>query len=85
MLDDANYRPDQDIYVDVKAEKNSYLAFQAIDQGALLLGFDEFGLTRKQVQEDLASYVDADEENRLDLIHVRIMLIVVIIGTICRG
>ncbi|XP_001647863.2 CD109 antigen [Aedes aegypti] len=69
MLDDANYRPDQDIYVDVKAEKNSYLAFQAIDQGALLLGFDEFGLTRKQVQEDLASYVDADEENRLDLIH----------------
>lgn len=68
-LDEETYRPDQDFYVDIVAEKDSYVAFQAVDQGALLLGHEEFGLTKENVLMDLDRYVrDEDEDNSVDLI-----------------
>lgn len=63
------YRPDQDLYIDIKAAPDSYIAFQAIDQGTLLLGHDKFGLTRDEVLDELEKYVSEDS-NDLDIIHV---------------
>ncbi|XP_062554994.1 thioester-containing protein 1 allele R1-like [Armigeres subalbatus] len=70
ILDEQNgeYRPNQDLHIDIKAASDSYIAFQAIDQGALLLGHDKFGLTRDEVLDELEKYVSEDS-NDLDIIH----------------
>nr|XP_029714407.1 alpha-1-macroglobulin-like isoform X2 [Aedes albopictus] len=55
-LEENTFQPDQDVEIHVNAEKDSYVAFQGIDQGALLLGYEEFGLTKAHVLEDLYEY-----------------------------
>ncbi|XP_053693028.1 thioester-containing protein 1 allele R1-like [Sabethes cyaneus] len=64
-LDAEEYQPGQDFYVDVKAAKDSYIAFGAIDQSALLLGRSGHNLAEKDVLTDLALY-GSTEPNEFD-------------------
>lgn len=56
-LDDDDYVPGQDIYVDLQAANDSYVAFHAIDQSVLHLGGqNEHAFTRDDVLSDLKLY-----------------------------
>lgn len=56
-LDDDDYLPGQDIYVDLQAANDSYVAFHAIDQSVLHLGGrNEHAFTRDDVLSDLKQY-----------------------------
>ncbi|XP_053694604.1 thioester-containing protein 1 allele R1-like [Sabethes cyaneus] len=55
-LDAEEYRPGQHFHVDVKAAKDSYVAFTAIDQSLFLMGHTGHDLTEKDVLNDLALY-----------------------------
>lgn len=63
-----DYTPRQDIYVDVKAANDSYIAFHAIDQSVLHLGRDGHVFSREDVLEDLSKY-GATEANEFDPFH----------------
>lgn len=65
-LDEESYRPDQDIYVEGKAQSDSIVIFQAIDQSALLLGHTEYGITKQGILDDLDQYNNNGEDNALD-------------------
>ncbi|XP_029733192.2 thioester-containing protein 1 allele S3-like [Aedes albopictus] len=54
--EEYKFQPDQVVELHVKAEKDSYVALQAIDQGALQLGYEGFGITKAHVFEDLDEY-----------------------------
>lgn len=55
-LDDDDYLPGQDIYVDLQAANDSYVAFHAIDQSVLYLGRTGHAFTRDDVLGDLKQY-----------------------------
>uniref|UniRef100_A0A8D8DI20 TEP1-F n=1 Tax=Culex pipiens TaxID=7175 RepID=A0A8D8DI20_CULPI len=63
-----DYHPGQDIYVDLKAANDSYIAFHAIDQSVLHLGRDGHVFSRDDVLEDLSQY-GATEANEFDPFH----------------
>lgn len=65
-LDEESYRPDQEIYVEGKAQSDSIVVFQAIDQSALLLGHTEYGLTAEGVLDDLDEYSGEDRDSSMD-------------------
>nr|XP_019545534.2 pregnancy zone protein-like [Aedes albopictus] len=65
-LEEYTFQPDQDVEINVKAEKDSYVAFQGIDQGALLLGQEGFGLTKEHVLEDLNEYTPYHGDLNID-------------------
>ncbi|XP_058818752.1 thioester-containing protein 1 allele R1-like [Topomyia yanbarensis] len=67
-LDTDEYRPGQDIYVDVEAASDSYVAFAAIDQSVLLLGREGHDFTKSDVMKDLALY-GATDGNEYDPFH----------------
>ncbi|XP_055547416.1 thioester-containing protein 1 allele S3-like [Wyeomyia smithii] len=64
-LDTEQYIPGQNFYVDVKGAKDSYIAFAAIDQSALLLGRSGHDITEKDVLNELALY-GSTEPNEFD-------------------
>lgn len=55
-LDDDDYLPGQDIYVDLQAANDSYVAFHAIDQSVLHLGRNGHAFTQDDVLRDLKQY-----------------------------
>ncbi|XP_062715310.1 thioester-containing protein 1 allele R1-like [Aedes albopictus] len=55
-LEEHTVQPNQYIEIAVTAAEDSYVAFQAIDQGVLLLGYEGFGLTKEHVLKDLDEY-----------------------------
>lgn len=55
-LDDDDYLPGQDIYVDLHAANDSYVAFHAIDQSVLHLGRNGHAFTQDDVLRDLKQY-----------------------------
>lgn len=56
-LDDDDYLPGQDIYVDLQAANDSYVAFHAIDQSVLHLGSrNGHAFTQDDVLSDLKQY-----------------------------
>nr|XP_029733193.1 A.superbus venom factor 2-like [Aedes albopictus] len=59
------FQPNQDVELNVKAEKDSYVAFQAIDQGAFL-EYDGFGLKKAHVLEDLDEYTHGGIDYEFD-------------------
>lgn len=63
-----DYHPGQDIYVDLKAANDSYIAFHAIDQSVLHLGRDGHVFSRDDVLENLSQY-GATESNEFDPFH----------------
>lgn len=63
-----SYVPGQDIYVDLKAANDSYIAFHAIDQSVLHLGRDGHVFSRDDVLADLSQY-GATESNEFDPFH----------------
>lgn len=63
-----DYYPGQDIYVDLKAANDSYIAFHAIDQSVLHLGRDGHVFSRDDVLKDLNKY-GATEANEFDPFH----------------
>uniref|UniRef100_A0A1Q3FMF1 TEP1-F n=2 Tax=Culex tarsalis TaxID=7177 RepID=A0A1Q3FMF1_CULTA len=66
--DGSDYLPGQDIYVDLRAANDSYIAFHAIDQSVLHLGRDGHVFSRDDVLEDLSKY-GATEANEFDPFH----------------
>ncbi|KAL1399605.1 hypothetical protein pipiens_008079 [Culex pipiens pipiens] len=56
FLDNDNYNPGQDVYVDLRAVKDSYVAFHGIDQSVLHLGHDGHLFTRADVLAELDQY-----------------------------
>ncbi|XP_058448417.1 thioester-containing protein 1 allele S3-like isoform X2 [Malaya genurostris] len=67
-LDTEEYRPGQDLYVDVEAASDSYVAFAAIDQSVLLLDRDGHDFTKNDVLKDLSLY-GATDGNEYDPFH----------------
>lgn len=59
-LDDDDYLPGQDIYVDLQAANDSYVAFHAIDQSVLHLGRNGHAFTLDDVLGDLKQYGAGD-------------------------
>lgn len=55
-IDSDDYYPAQDIVIDVDATKDSFVAFQAIDQSALHLGNDGHDITKEDVYNELTRY-----------------------------
>lgn len=64
FLDDDNYHPGQDVYVDLSAAKDSYVAFHGIDQSVLHLGHDGHLFSRDDVLAELDQYCAIQEDEQ---------------------
>lgn len=69
-LDEEEYPPGKDMYIGVYAAKDSYVAFNSIDQSVLLVENNRFDFNRDDVLKELALY-GATEDSEFDWFHKR--------------
>lgn len=68
-LDDNEYFPGQNVYIDVYAANDSYVAFSGIDQSVLLVRNTRHDFNRDDVLNELSLY-GATNDAEFDLFHV---------------
>lgn len=69
-LDEKEYIPGKDMHIDIYAAKDSYVAFNSIDQSVLLVENNRYDFNRDDVLRDLAMY-RATEDSEFDWFNKR--------------